>query len=134
MKVFLAMNVIVSAFASRGLCADLFREVLLRHQLVVSPELLDEVRSVLIKKIGIPSKLAREIVDLLEEAGVRSLPESGTALSIQDPMDRALVAAAIQSRAEVFVTGDKKLSEHAASVPLEMATPRQFWVWLRAGG
>jgi len=133
-KVFLDTNIIVSAFASRGLCADVFREVLLRHRLVVSPELLDEVRSVLIKKIGIPPELTREIIALLKEAGVRSLPESGTALSIKDPMDRALVAAAIHGRADVFVTGDKRLLECASAVPVRMMTPRQLWTRFRPGG
>jgi hypothetical protein len=33
-KVFLDTNVLVSAFAARGLCADLLRDVLARHDLV----------------------------------------------------------------------------------------------------
>ncbi len=40
MRVFLDTNVLVSAVATRGLCADVLREVLLSHQLLVSADLL----------------------------------------------------------------------------------------------
>jgi uncharacterized protein len=35
LRVYLDTNVLVSAFASRGLCAELFEVVLLEHNLVV---------------------------------------------------------------------------------------------------
>lgn len=44
MKVFLDTNVIVSAFGTRGLCADLIRLVIARHELTVSEVVLEEVK------------------------------------------------------------------------------------------
>ncbi len=44
MKVFPDTNVLVAAFIARGLCADLFREILKRHQLVVVEAFLDELQ------------------------------------------------------------------------------------------
>jgi len=38
-KVFLDTNILVSATATRGLCADVLREVLASHQLIVSDPL-----------------------------------------------------------------------------------------------
>ena len=35
MKVFFDTNVLIAAFATRGLCADLFAHVLLEHELIV---------------------------------------------------------------------------------------------------
>ena len=43
MKVFLDTNVLVSAFASRGICADLLELVLLEHDLIVGHNVLREL-------------------------------------------------------------------------------------------
>ena len=51
MRVFLDTNVLVSAVATRGLCADVLREILFSHQLVVSVPLLDELKNILHTKI-----------------------------------------------------------------------------------
>ena len=40
MRVFLDTNVLVSAMATRGLCADVLREILTSHRLVVSARTL----------------------------------------------------------------------------------------------
>ena len=41
MRVFLDTNVLVAAFATRGLCADVFRLVLAEHELLVSAALIE---------------------------------------------------------------------------------------------
>ena len=51
MRVFLDTNVLVSAVATRGLCADVLREILVSHQLVISSPLIDELENVLHAKI-----------------------------------------------------------------------------------
>ena len=53
MRVFLDTNVLVAAFATRGLCADVFRLVLAEHELLVSPALIEEVTRTLTKKIHV---------------------------------------------------------------------------------
>ena len=40
---FFDTNVLAAAFATRGLCADLFAHVLLEHELVVCEVILDEL-------------------------------------------------------------------------------------------
>ena len=47
MKVFFDANVLMAAFATRGLCADLFAHVLLEHELIVGEIVLDELRDVI---------------------------------------------------------------------------------------
>lgn len=47
MRVFLDTNVLVSAFASRGLCADLFELVLVEHDLVLGRTVLRELNKAL---------------------------------------------------------------------------------------
>ena len=43
MKVFLDTNVLVSAFASRGICADILELVLLEHDLLTGENVLREL-------------------------------------------------------------------------------------------
>ncbi len=67
MRVFLDTNVLVSAVATRGLCADVFREVLTSHELIVSDALLKEVKKVLQQKFTVPPSLISEFLNLLKQ-------------------------------------------------------------------
>lgn len=60
MRVFLDTNVLVSAFTTRGLGADVFRLVLAEHELIVGRIVLEELRGVLREKIGLPESAVRE--------------------------------------------------------------------------
>ena len=60
MKVFLDTNVLVSAVATRGLCADVLRETLVSHQLVISTPLIAELKNILHTKIRIPQEIISE--------------------------------------------------------------------------
>ena len=46
MRVFLDTNVLASAAATRGLCADVLREVLTSHELLTSAQVLSELKRV----------------------------------------------------------------------------------------
>ena len=65
MKVFLDTNVLASALASRGLCADVLREVFSSHDLLTCDEVLEELRGVLRDTFGVPEELIREVLGLL---------------------------------------------------------------------
>jgi hypothetical protein len=61
MRIFLDTNVLASAVAARGLCADVVREILVSHQLIISESLLNELRNVLRNKLAVPD----EFIDFL---------------------------------------------------------------------
>lgn len=125
MRIFLDTNVIVSAVATRGLCADVMREVLVRHELVISEELLKEVEGVLRDKIGVPPGVTAELIGLLREGVILAAPAAD--LPIRGPLDRALVSAAVNEKVELFVTGDRELMGLSAFGSLEVVPPRIFW-------
>ena len=132
MRVFLDTNVIVSAVATRGLCADVFREVLVRHQLVISEMLIDEVRGVLRDKIVIPPDIIADIIVLLREGSLLSEPFRAVDLPIHDAEDKALVSAALNAGANLFVTGDGEILELSGSGTMEIVSPRMFWERVKA--
>ena len=57
MRVCLDTNVLVAAFATRGLCADVLRTVLAEHELVIGDVILDELRRVLSTKFKVQRPL-----------------------------------------------------------------------------
>lgn len=131
MRVFFDTNVLVSAFATRGLCADLFSHVLLEHELVVGEVVLVELRRALRDRIRVPRPVIEEIDDLLREAAVVPKPRAHLRLGISDPDDEWIVASAVAGRADVLVTGDSALLEAASRAPLRVVSPRELWDVLR---
>jgi uncharacterized protein len=66
-KVFLDTNVLVSGFATRGLCADVIRLVLAEHELITADVVLTELKRVLKHKIHLPGEQIQEILAFLEK-------------------------------------------------------------------
>ena len=133
MRVFLDTNVLVAAFATRGLCADVVRTVLAEHELVVSDTVLEELTRTLIEKIRLPDTAVREITTFLRASA--SLTKAAPAhVAIRDPDDAVILAEALASSVEVLVTGDKDLLE-AGEVPgIRILEPRGFWQLVRGPG
>ena len=127
MRVFLDTNVIVSAMATRGLCADVLRDVLGRHQLVISEKLLDEVKLVLLRKIGVSPDVIKDVLALLQDGSAMAVPGPPADLGIPNSADRALISAAVNGKADLFVTGDGKLFALSETGPMNIISLRMFW-------
>lgn len=133
MRVFLDTNVLVAAFATRGLCADVFRLVLAEHELLVSVTLIDEVTRTLTKKIRVPDQVVREIVAILRASAstVEGAPEPPP-IVVRDPDDLVILGGALSG--DVLVTGDKDLLVLGKVGALRILDPRGFWELVRHPG
>lgn len=131
MKVFFDTNVLVSAFATRGLCADLFAHVLLEHELIIGEVVLAELRAKLRQRIKLPKVTIDEIDALLRESTVVPKPKRRLNLNITDPDDEWVVASAVEGGADVLVTGDTAVLKVAPRAPLRIVNPRGLWDLLR---
>ncbi len=130
MRVFLDTNVLVAAFATRGLCADLFRLVLVEHDLIVTPVVLEELGRVLREKLALPADRVAAIADLFGPyLAEPELPKKRATFGLQDADDEPIVASAIAARADLIVSGDRDLFE--AELPIRVVTPRGLWEELR---
>lgn len=132
MKVFLDTNVLVSATATRGLCADVLRAVLTSHQLVVSEPLFTELERVLLKKFGVPGNLVAELLETLKQDAHYSSPTSLPNIEIRDKDDVPILSSAVNGEADIFVTGDEELLKLGGVKQLEIMSPRIFWERLKA--
>jgi putative PIN family toxin of toxin-antitoxin system len=132
MKVFLDTNVLVSATATRGLCADVLRAVLTSHQLGVSEPLFTELERVLLKKFGVPGNLVAELLETLKQDAHYSSPTSLPNIEIRDKDDVPILSSAVNGEADIFVTGDEELLKLGEVEKLEIISPRIFWERLKA--
>ncbi len=134
MRVFLDTNVLVSAFATRGVCADVPRVVLAEHTLVTGEVVLRELRRVLRKRIGLPPAAVDEIEAFLREYEVVPKPSRPAEVPKRDPDDRWVLASAAEAHVDALVTGDRDLLEVAAGAPVRIVDPRGFWDLVRLRG
>ena len=131
MRVCLDTNVLVAAFATRGLCADVLRAVLAEHDLVVGDVILAELRRVLATKFKLPADRIEAIETVFAPFPSVQKPDKPASSAIRDAADRWIVATAVAGNADVLVTGDRDLLDVSDSLPVRILDPRAFWGLLR---
>ena len=132
MKVCLDSNVLVSAFATRGLASDVLRVVLAEHELLVPVVVLDEVERVLREKLQLPAAVLSLAQQVLESQTPVPRPPNVLSLPIRDPDDAWVLASAVAGAADLLITGDTDLLSVAEQSPIPILSPRAFWEQLRA--
>jgi putative PIN family toxin of toxin-antitoxin system len=131
-RVFLDTNVLVSAFASRGLCADLLELVLLEHDLILGQSVLGELDRALREKVRLPPANAAEIVEFVSGEATQVVDKAEPTNVKADADDARILGEALAGQVELFVTGDAALLKLAAIGALRIVSPRQFWETLHA--
>lgn len=134
MRVFLDTNVLVSAFATRGLCADVVELVLLEHDLVLGRHVIQELNKALRSKLKLPAAQARAIVDFVSGEATQTIEQAAPALVQADLADARVVGEALAAKAALFVTGDAALLELGTIENMELVSPRGFWEKMKRSG
>ena len=127
MKVILDTNIIISSFATRGLCHSVFEICLDRFEIVISSTLIEEIRKALKEKLKLPEVFITEVLDYLSENA--TLLEIKKSLSgvCRDPEDDHIISLADSSGAKYLITGDEDLLIMKKYGGTHIVTPRQFW-------
>ena len=133
MRVFFDTNVLVSAVATRGICADLLRIVSSEHDLVVGEVVLSELRRVLETRFELPAERIDEVEKFLRTYEVVAKPDAMDPVAVRDDADRWVLANARAAQADVLITGDGDLFAVASTAGVHIVTPREFWEELRRG-
>jgi uncharacterized protein len=132
-RVFLDTNVLVSAFASRGLCADLLELVLLEHDLITGQHVLRELAKALHRTLKLPVSRAAEVVQFVSGDATQVVRRPKAARADVDSDDALVLGEAVAGRSDVFVTGDGRLLGLPSVEQLRIVSPRQLWEVLRRG-
>ena len=131
MKVFLDTNVLVSAYTARGICADLYRFLLSRHEVMTGEVNIVELRRVLKDRFNASDRQVAAVASELGDEIVVPKPAAPSPIQIRDPDDRWVLASALEGDADMLVTGDRDLLSIADQVQLPIVDPRQCWERLR---
>ena len=127
MRIVLDANVVVAAFAARGLCESLFELCLGSHEILLSEPLLDEIRRNLTKKVKLQRQTAVGIERLLRENGSLLEPAAVADDACRDAGDLHILGLARSGKADYLVTGDDDLLVLNRFGRCRIVTPRQFW-------
>ena len=127
---------IVSAFTTRGLSADVLRMVLAEHELMTGEIVLEEVERTITKKMHMPREFVAAALARLRDAHVQSAARPPRDSPVRDPDDARILATALAAGAEVLVTGDRHfLDVHDRIQGIVVTDPRGFWgMHPRTGG
>lgn len=127
MRIVLDSNVLISAFATRGLCADLFRDVVNSHQLLLSDYIVDEVAEKLANKLKVKPPVVDGIKILLRRFVHQQPDVAALRISIRDPDDIPVVTFAVAMKADLLISGDRDLLEADLEDIIRVVAPRGFY-------
>lgn len=127
MRLFLDTNVIVSALATRGLCADLYERLLAEHEVVIGEPVIAEVLDILRRKFRAGRAVLADVEAELRLLDVAPAQPHAPALPIRDADDPWIIACALQAEVDCFVTGDAELLALGRVGNLPIVSPRTCW-------
>jgi putative PIN family toxin of toxin-antitoxin system len=126
-KVVLDTNVLVAAFAARGLCEAVFELCLENQNLFICDFMLEELSDKLLKKIKLPTELVEEILELYAKNSRRVQPAVIDESSCRDPKDLPIIGTCQSAGAHYLVTGDKDLLILENWLDTQIVSPRAFY-------
>jgi putative PIN family toxin of toxin-antitoxin system len=133
MKIVLDANVIIAAFAARGLCESIMEVCLSGHEIVLSDDLFDEILRNFRLKFKFPANILDNIGELLREHANISIKAPLASDVCRDPDDIKILGLAVASSADYIVTGDKDLLVLKSFQGIPILNPRSFSDILHSG-
>ena len=102
-------NVLVSAVATRGLCADVVNAALAEHELIIGETVLKELRQVLRQKLRLPVVAVDEMDVFLRLYAIVIADAPVIEFPGLNENDRAVLAEGIESGTQVVIIGASEL-------------------------
>lgn len=132
MRVFLDTNVLISALATRGLCAELYERLLMEHEVIIGEPVITEVLNIMRRKFRAGNELLATVEAELRLLEVIPAQLAAPKLPIKDREDPWIIACALAAKADCFVTGDAELLGLKKVKKMPMLSPRTCWEKLLA--
>lgn len=109
MKIVLDTNVLLAAFAAHGLCEAVYEACLVRHQIVLSESILQELARHLPRVLKVSQTHAQEIVAWVRSQALIVEPAAVPAEACADADDLHVLGTLLGGDADCLVTGDQHL-------------------------
>ena len=127
MRVFLDTNVLVSALATRGLCAELYERLLTEHFIVIGEPVVAEVLDIMQRKFRAGNQLLAKVEAELRLLEIVPAQTVAPKLTIKDLDDPWIIACALAGKVDCFVTGDSELLRLIKVENMPVFSPRTCW-------
>jgi putative PIN family toxin of toxin-antitoxin system len=125
-KVVLDTNVLLAAFATRGLCEAVFETCLASHEIILSDHILGELDRHLRGKFKAPPRQVEAILSFLRESATVVAPAKVPAGACRDRTNLAVLGTALTAEADCLVTGDRDLLALKTFRGIPILSPRAF--------
>ncbi len=127
MRVVFDTNIFISAFAAEGICSLLLKRARLKEfELFVCPVIVEEIKSVLKKKLKAENEIIEEVMDIIKEASIFIDITKKIEGVCRDKDDDLILSCAVSANAEYLISGDKDLLEIKEYMRIKIITPRCF--------
>jgi len=127
-RVLLDSSVLIAAHISRaGVCAELFEEVLMDHDLVTSEFILEEFTRKLREKFNFSAALVMEVHQSIAQSADCIEPVELPPDSCRDPEDLPILGSAVAGSADMLVTVGKDLLDLKSFAGIPIIKPGEFW-------
>jgi uncharacterized protein len=127
MRVVLDANVLIAAYATRGLCEAILEFCLANDDIFLTTAILADVKKKLIRRIKLPSETATRIVTFLKSNAELISPDEVPPGLCRDPDDNDILGAAKAAQADFIITGDDDLLVLGEFAGTKIVRPRQYW-------
>jgi len=121
-------SVLIAAHISRaGVCAELLEDVLLRHQLVISEFILQELTRKLVEKFCYSTRDAAEDGAFLRRVGVVVQPTELPSNLCRDPSDVPVLGTAVAGKCSLLISVDRDLLDMGTIRGIPIIRPGEYW-------
>ncbi len=127
MRVVIDANVLIAAYAARGLCEATVELCIINDDIILTQEIVDDLAEKLIKKIKLPTIKVANIVAYLKNNARFVEPARIPRDACRDPDDLNVLGASIAGEAECIITGDDDLLSLQVYEGVPIVSPRQYW-------
>ena len=127
MRIVIDSNVIIAAFAARGLCHALFEYCIESHDVILCESIIREVKRNLKKKVKAPASLISEVEVYLRASASVEKPISVDPSVFDDKSDLPVLGVAAATDSSYIITGDKAFLGLKKYKNTDIIDPRSFW-------
>jgi len=127
MRVFFDTNVLIAAFVSHGICAELFEHCLTRHTILTTEWVLGEYNRSLREKFSFNKHLTEKSLSFLKINLTVVKAQTLEKQVCRDADDDNVIAGALSGKADCLITGDKDLLILKKFEKIPIVSPKDFW-------
>lgn len=127
MRVVIDANLLIGAYAARGLCEATVELCVVNDQIILTQDIINDIAEKLTKKIKLPTAGVAAITTYLKNNSHMVTAAHVPPNACRDPDDLNILGAAVAGNADYIISGDDDLVSLKAYEGIPIVTPRQYW-------